>query len=86
MTICSARMPNAANSSSASLRSSKFWPIFIGGRFMPSSNRAVADSGMPPGSIAPVSVVCDSAAVQATSSPSWNTGMITTWSGLWIPP
>ena len=43
-------------------------------------------SGMPPGSTAPVSVVCDSAAVQATSSPSKNTGMMATWSGLWMPP
>ena len=42
----------------------------IGGTFMPSSKREVADTGMPPGSMAPVSVVCTSAAVQATSSPS----------------
>ena len=31
-------------------------------------------------------MVCDSAAVQATSSSSKKTGMIATWSGLWIPP
>ena len=42
----------------------------------------VAETGMPPGSQAPVSVVCDSAAVHATSLPSKNTGMIAVWSGL----
>ena len=36
---------------------------------MPSWKRALADTGMPPGSTAPVSVVCTSAAVQAISSP-----------------
>jgi hypothetical protein len=41
----------------------------IRGRFMPSSKRVVADTGMPPGSIAPVSVVCTRATVQAISSP-----------------
>jgi hypothetical protein len=61
-------------------------PTRIGGRFMPSSKRALAVSGMPPGSIAPVSVVWERAAVQPTSSPSKNTGMIATWSGLWMPP
>jgi len=86
VTLASARMPNAVNISSTSVLMRKFVPTRIGGRFMPSSNRAFAASGMPPGSTAPVSVVCDSAAVHATSSPSKNTGMIATWSGLWMPP
>ena len=42
--------------------------------------------GMPPGSEAPVSVVWTSAAVQAMSSPLKNTGIATSWSGLWMPP
>ncbi len=86
VTLASARSPKAANISMTSLFSRKSVPTRIGGRFIPSSNRAFADSGMPPGSTAPVSVVCERAAVQPTSSPPKNTGMIATWSGLWIPP
>ena len=85
-TICGARMPNASNMVTMSSRSWKFSPILVGGRLSPSSNRAVAPIGMPPGSEAPVSVVWTSAAVQAMSSPRKNTGIATSWSGLWMPP
>lgn len=37
---------------------------------------------MPPGSVAPVSVVWTAALVQAMSLPSWKTGTMATWSGL----
>ena len=85
-TICGARIPKAWKTLRMSSRSSKFSPILVGGRLRPSSKRAVADTGMPPGSEAPVSVVWTSAAVQAMSVPWWKTGMATIWSGLWIPP
>ena len=44
-------------------------PILIGGMFSPSSNRDFALTGIPPGSMAPVSVVCKAADAQAMSFP-----------------
>ena len=84
--ICGARMPNALKTSSMSSRSWWLSPILIGGRFSPSWKRVVADTGIPPGSTAPVSVVWLAAPAQAISFPSWKIGSTITWSGLWMPP
>ena len=84
--ICGARMPKALNSSSMSSRSWWLSPILIGGRFSPSWKRVVAETGIPPGSTAPVSVVWLAAPAQAISLPSWKIGSTITWSGLWMPP
>ena len=81
-----ARPMKFSNMRSTSARIWKFSPILSGVIFMPSSLRLRAESGMPPGSIAPVSGWCASAHVQAISSPSLKTGIIAIWSQLWMPP